>query len=63
MTHRSDIAQEQPAWVCSECGNKYRAGEWFICSTWHIGECGVCGGKLPVTEPRDCGYLREGWNK
>mgnify|MGYP003341293787 CR=1 FL=1 len=57
------IAKKQPAWVCHECGDKHRAGEWFTISTWHIGECGVCHTEQAVTEPRDCGYLKEGWDK
>ena len=54
-------ASHQPDWVCADCGDKYRAGEWFAVSTWHEGLCGVCDEQKPVTEPRDCGYLKEGW--
>lgn len=57
------IDKKQPAWVCDECAEKHKAGKWFPYSTWHIGECGVCKQKKPVTEPRDCGYLKKGWNK
>lgn len=32
-------------------------------STFHLGCCGVCGETKPVTEPRDFGHLRDGWDK
>lgn len=53
----------QPEWVCYECGERWRRGEWFSTSTWHDGVCGVCLKEKPVTEPRDCGYLRSGWER
>lgn len=45
-----------PNWICESCGNKYgtpTAG----CSTFHQGECGICGKRAAVTEPRDYNYL------
>jgi len=60
MTTRKDFSQ--PAWVCSDCGNKYGYHECGI-ATWHEDTCGVCGQKKIVTEPRDFGYLKEGWKK
>lgn len=60
---KPEIAKGQPAWVCWECGDKYRAGKWFVCSTWHTDECDVCKTIKPVTQPRDCGYLRKGWDQ
>lgn len=55
------IDAKQPTWVCLECGEKHRAGDWFNFSTWHEGVCGVCRQKKPVTEPRDCGFLKQEW--
>lgn len=53
---------DQPAWVCNDCGRKYgqRIYETHI-STWHMDTCGVCGRHAAVTEARDFGYLRDGW--
>lgn len=59
-----------PDWVCHTCGMDY--GAWYkggvyigppdICSTMHLGTCGVCGATdVAVTEPRDYGYLRAEW--
>jgi len=52
----------QPAWVCAPCGERWghptRRSMW---STWHPDTCGVCGEETSCTEPRDFGYLREGW--
>ena len=59
----------QPDWVCRKCGGQW--GLWWDegkylgpsihCSTFHHGSCGVCGEKAGVTEARDYGYLRKGW--
>jgi len=57
------VHETQPAWVCRECGNNHKAGEWFEFSTWHVGRCGVCNEEKPVTEARDCGYLKSSWIK
>jgi hypothetical protein len=59
-----------PTWICHDCGVKY--GAWYkkgkyvgptpICSTMHIGTCGVCDAtEVAVTEPRDYGHLRVTW--
>lgn len=58
---RKNLCREQPDWICWECGERWRAGEWFGVCTWHHGVCDVCGRFAIVTEPRDCGYLRNGW--
>jgi hypothetical protein len=45
-----------------ECGlqfGKFKPG----LATWHWGKCGVCYQEKEVTEPRDFGYLREGWKR
>lgn len=54
-------------WVCDTCGIKY--GKWYQpgaiapklhCATFHMDTCDVCGSSnIPVTEPRDYGYLVE----
>lgn len=61
----------QPNWVCRECGHQW--GLWWQegqyrgpirhCATLHEGKCDVCGNKKSVTEPRDYGYLKEGWHE
>ena len=45
-----------PAWVCSDCGEKY-GRRIPTCATWHVGKCGVCDKETMVTEPRDFGHL------
>jgi hypothetical protein len=46
-----------PSVVCGSCavaaGGKLRTGSG---TTWHIGECEVCGFSKPVTQPRDFGH-------
>jgi hypothetical protein len=55
-----------PDWICDECGRlhgKRPEGNPYG-ATWHIDTCGVCGtGGVEVTECRDFGHLREGWDK
>ena len=53
---------DYPAWVCLPCGNKWGHGypEGHVC-TVHVGTCGVCGAERGVTEPRDFGHLKPGW--
>jgi len=65
------MATKQPDWVCHDCGQQW--GRWYDngsylgpskhCATYHVNRCEVCGQEKPVTEARDYGYLREGWNK
>ena len=55
-----------PDWICDECGRLHgkRPQGNPHGATYHIGECGVCGtGGVDVTEPRDFGHLKEGWDK
>lgn len=69
MKMREQIDPLQPDWVCRDCGGQW--GLWWVdriysgpkhhCSTFHSGECGVCNKKAGVTEARDYGYLRKGW--
>lgn len=51
---------EYPQWVCFDCGAKYGRTNAGLCSV-HPGTCGVCGQGKTVTEPRDFGGLRSGW--
>ena len=49
-----------PEWICADCGERYGRRSAGM-ATFHIDECGVCGQKKAVTEPRDYGYLQTGW--
>jgi hypothetical protein len=55
-----------PSWICDECGRlhgKRPEGNPYG-ATWHIDTCGICGtGGVEVTECRDFGHLREGWDE
>lgn len=60
---RPDATQRQdsyPSWVCADCatkaGGKHRRADGI--STWHTGDCEVCGITQWVTQPRDYGYPR-----
>lgn len=69
MKVRPREAKTQPDWVCDECGQKW--GRWWDgpiytgpsthYATYHSGLCGVCNEEKTVTEARDYGYLRQGW--
>ena len=69
MKRRSAPEKDQPDWVCRDCGGQW--GLWWdngsysgppvYCSTFHYGECDVCHSKAGVTEARDYGYLKQGW--
>jgi len=70
MKVRPQISHLQPNWVCRDCGEKW--GRWWDgseytgpsphCATFHEDACGVCGETKSVTEARDYGYLRDGWD-
>lgn len=50
-------------YVCQNCGEKYGRGfadgkKQFVVSTWHEGECEICGKIDIVTEFRDFGYAK-----
>jgi hypothetical protein len=62
--------KKYPNWICHECGVAY--GGWYKKGTYigpklhyatvHQGNCDLCGAiDVPVTEPRDYGYLRARW--
>jgi len=58
--------KQYPDWICKTCGclhgNNPTPSPHF--ATWHYGECGICGEfAVEVTEPRDFGFLRKGWDK
>lgn len=44
-----------PVWVCSDCATKAGGKAWTT-STFHTGDCEVCGITQWVTEPRDFAY-------
>lgn len=48
--------KEYPHWVCADCGLKASKGKSFEVSTFHEGECEVCGETKAVTEARDFFY-------
>jgi len=54
--------KDYPTWICEICGLKYGRRVAKI-ATWHGGICGVCGDAAGVTEPRDFGHLRDGWEE
>lgn len=51
---------QYPGRICSDCGRKFgrRMPE---AATWSMGECHLCGRSGPVTQPRDFGNLKPGW--
>jgi hypothetical protein len=54
----TDCRKPYPSWVCADCctkaGGKHRRADGI--STWHTGDCEVCGITQWVTQPRDYGY-------
>jgi hypothetical protein len=65
--NNSKLKKPYVAWVCHTCGVKYgkwyQSGEYYgpkhHTATYHYNSCDVCGANdVPVTEPRDYGYLR-----
>jgi hypothetical protein len=60
------LKNKYPDWVCHDCATKAdgKIPEGHL-STFHIGECGVCGIEKSVTEPRDYRYpvFKEGSGK
>ena len=71
MKIRPETALTQPQWVCGSCGKEW--GRWWEgneytgpsphFATYHIDTCEVCKKKESVTEARDYGYLRKGWDR
>lgn len=58
-TKKNDLSL-YPQWVCDDCGNKYGRRKSDL-ATWHHGKCDVCETMTMVTEPRDFGHLKNGW--
>jgi hypothetical protein len=57
-------APDYPAWVCADCGEKHgRRPIGTGGATWHPDTCDLCGRHDLVTEPRDYGHLRDGWQR
>jgi len=54
--------KDYPAWICASCGLKHGNRPAGV-ATWHLDKCGVCGEMRSVTEPRDFGHLKAGWEK
>lgn len=54
---------DYPAYICEDCGRKWGRRSPSDATTWHEGVCDLCGEERPVSEPRDFGYLREGWQE
>lgn len=59
---KSDTTPAYPAWICDGCGAALGRRIPTLC-TMHVGECGICRATLPVTQPRDYGHLRQGWEE
>lgn len=67
----SEVSTDQPNWVCSSCGEKW--GRWWEngdyvgptphFATYHMDDCSVCGKHKSVTEARDYGFMRKGWDR
>lgn len=45
-----------PSWSCWDCGIKHGSKAKRI-TTWHYGQCGVCGKNNNVTHPKDFGHF------
>lgn len=42
------------SWICGKCVGELGGGvDRTRCSTFHVGECGVCKRERVVTQPRD----------
>ena len=49
-----EIGKEDVEWVCEQCGEKNGVCRAPV-STWHLGNCDICGRKAEVTQGRDYG--------
>jgi hypothetical protein len=49
-----------PQWICHPCGIRHGNRIAGI-ACWHFGLCGICQNETSVTEPRDFGHLKHGW--
>jgi hypothetical protein len=57
--------KKYPDWICNSCGSLYgkRPDGNPYGATYHLDACDICGLHGDVTEPRDFGHLKEGWDK
>ena len=61
-TVRASTELNYPVWVCQACGELHGKRQVNPNATWHAGDnCGLCGIPDSVTEPRDFGHLKDGW--
>lgn len=60
----SKTRPEYPKQICQDCGEQWGRGfpEDHI-ATWSTGRCDLCRRVDFVTEPRDFGHLKSGWEK
>ena len=60
-----EAVRNYPYWVCHSCGLKHgrRKPQPDETATYHLGTCGVCDQRKPVTEPRDFGHLNDTWKQ
>ena len=54
------MSKEYPNWICTACGTRYGRKQCGI-ACWHVDTCGICGEETEVTQPRDYGHLKDGW--
>lgn len=62
MNKKLEHTSNYPAWICGSCGIRYGKRPCGK-ATWHLDTCQICGKYTVVTEPRDFGHLRDGWEK
>lgn len=51
-----------PTVICASCEKIWGKRECGL-ATWYPGKCGICSEVTDVTQPRDFGHLRDGWDK
>lgn len=58
---RDSLKASEISWVCQQCGEIFGNGrpKHIIVSTWHHGECAICGKQKAVTESRDFGHINQ----
>lgn len=62
MPIKENLKAKDIQWVCQTCGIQFGRGfkngkKQATVSTWHEGECDICGRVKAVTESRDFGYM------
>lgn len=58
---KDNLKAGEIAWVCEQCGKLFGNGrpKYITVSTWHQGECDICGKEKAITEPRDFGHMNQ----